>query len=327
MIKVLVLSATASATNYIYTLRERSDLDIYVTDVSENAGGLYEEGIGSFVIPRANDLSAYRQALDRIISEEQIDLLIPTSDYDMSGVMELLKRGWDPPVKMFKPEYDAYRVLSDKLLVNQVLAEEGFRVPRVYRSTAEAVCPVVVKPRREAGAKGTMIVEDDAELERSVELVERAYGNDIILQEYIPGGVGSIHVALLLYGADGKVYGEVASRSSLTMMTWGGGGNAGKLVDLPQLLETSKKIVETIGGWRGPINFEYKQHADDGEYYLMEANCRLNGYSYLTTMNGLNFPSAIVELLTSGSTDPISFDDSLSQTNFVLGYRTRVVSA
>ena len=38
----------------------------------------------------------------------------------------------------------------------------------------------------------------------------------------------------------------------------------------------------------------------------MEVNCRLNGYSYLTTMNGLDFPAAVVDLLTTGRTDHLA---------------------
>ncbi len=141
------------------------------------------------------------------------------------------------------------------------------------------------------------------------------------MQEFIPGETGSIYVALLLYGPEGKVYGEVASHSHLTFMTWGGGGNAGVVVDEPHLLVQARDIIQALGGWAGPVNLEFKRHQDNGRFYLMEVNCRLNGYSYLTTMNGLNFPAAVVDLLTTGRTEYLSLRRNQPAQNFVVGFR------
>ena len=47
----------------------------------------------------------------------------------------------------------------------------------------------------------------------------------------------------------------------------------------------------------------------------------LNGYSYLSTMNGLNFPSAVVDLLRTGRTPYLSFKDARPVRNFVVGFR------
>lgn len=322
---VLVLSAEASAINYIRSLRNRPDVKLFVTDCSRYASGLYEENVTAYVIPRARDLNKYQRAIDQIIENERIDILIPTSDYDMEGTMELIHRGWSPPVARFNPDYHVYRILSHKKEVMETLERMGFRVPKTYHSVDEIKFPAVIKPSREAGGKGVYVAANSQDLEKYRAVVDRHYGQDFVIQEYVPGETGSIHVALMLYGNDGQIYGEIVSRSSLTFMTWGGYGNAGQVIDEPKLLEFAKKIISSLGGWRGPINLEFKKHSENGHFYLMEVNCRLNGYSYLTTMTGLNFPSAVIDLLKKETTSYLSTDRADKEKNFIIGFREKVV--
>jgi hypothetical protein len=322
---VLVLSATASAINYHKALAGRPDLRLFLSDASPYAGGLYAPNVTPVLLPRARDLERYREALDCALKRHRIDVLIPTSDHDMEGTMELRQRGWNPPIAMFRPNYEVFRTLTHKAKLMDALQSRGLLVPRTYRDASEASFPAVVKPAREGGTKGVWIVRHDEELRDRLALVRKTFQGDVVLQEYIPGETGSIYVALLLYGQDGQVYGEAASHSHLTFMTWGGGGNAGAVVHEPELLVQARAIIAALGGWAGPVNLEFKRHQENGRFYLMEVNCRLNGYSYLTTMNGLNFPSATVDLLQTGRTRHLSLSPSGPARNFVVGFREQPV--
>ncbi|MCI0642119.1 MAG: ATP-grasp domain-containing protein [Gemmataceae bacterium] len=318
---VLILSATASAINYQKALAGRRDLRLFFADASRYAGGLYGAGVTPLLLPRARSLDRYQEALDAAIKRHGIDLLIPTSDHDMEGVMELQRRGWTPPVSMFRPDYDIYRTLTHKALLMQALAEKGFETPRVYSRPDEVEFPAVVKPCREGGSKGVWIVHDRAELHDRLNQVRHSFKGDVVLQQYIPGDTGSIYVALLLFGQDGKLYGEAASHSHLTFMTWGGGGNAGAVVEEPELLDQAKRIIAALGGWRGPVNLEFKRHEQNRRFYLLEVNCRLNGYSYVYTMNGMNFPAAVVDLLQKQRTEFLRLRPDEPRRNFVVGFR------
>lgn len=322
---ILILSAAASAMNYIYSLRGRSDLRLFATDPSNLAGGLYEWGVTPLSIPRARDHEVYRAALERILVEHRIDVLIPTSDYDVESVMFFLAEGWRPQVKMFRPDPAIYRVLSDKQALVRRMSELGFPAPRLYPDRDQVVFPAVAKPARESGGKGVAVVRNSAELDAHIKRYAGRFGEELVFQEYIPGEVGSTHLALLLYGADGELYGEVTTHSHLTEMTWGCGGYAGAMAGQAGLLEQAKSMMKAVGGWAGPINLEFRRHSENGQFYVMEANCRLNGYSYHSTMNGLNFPAAIIDLLTTGTTAPLRERDIAIKRNFVLGNRERVV--
>ena len=87
---VLVLSATASAINVIKSLRNDADLRLFVSDVNCYASGLYLAGIKPLLVPPARAFDDYRAALDRIIKDHGIDIVIPTSDRDVEGVVTLL---------------------------------------------------------------------------------------------------------------------------------------------------------------------------------------------------------------------------------------------
>jgi predicted ATP-grasp superfamily ATP-dependent carboligase len=324
---VLVLSATASAINYARALAGRRDVRLFLSDASKFASGLYLQGVHPLLAPRARNLDQYRDFLDRTIADNRIDVLIPTSDHDVEGTMELIHQGWNPPVKMFRPNYETYRLLTHKADLNAAMHRHGLPAPRTYASVEEVEYPAVVKPAREGGSKGVWIVANREELDDRLDVVRKSFPGDVLMQQFIPGETGSIYVALLLYGADSKLYGEAASHSHATFMTWGGGGMAGVVVHEPELLQLAQRIVEAMGGWRGPINVEFKRHAETGQFYLLEVNCRLNGYSYLTTMNDMNFPSAVIDLLTVGTTPFVRMEPGRTPTNFVLGYREQPVEA
>jgi predicted ATP-grasp superfamily ATP-dependent carboligase len=323
---VLILSAAASAINCIKSLTRDAALRVFVTDSSRHACGLYLDGVTPLVIPRARDLDGYRAALDDIIRRHAIDVMLPTSDRDVEGVLSLLQAGWRPGTKLFHPPSPAFRILGYKNRLMEHLAGSEIPIPRSYAYGDDHGFPVVVKPVSEGGTKGVTIAGDRLQLESAVTQLRQTYGNDFVIQEYIPGGTGSIHMVTMLYDHSGELVSAVVMRSSLTFMTWGGGGNAGAIVDEPEPVRLAQSAVKLAGGWHGPVCLEFKQHAGNRRFYLMEANCRLNGYSYLTTMNGIDFPRAIVDLLVYERTERLPRSPQSGEKNFILGFREKVIA-
>jgi predicted ATP-grasp superfamily ATP-dependent carboligase len=323
---VLVLSATAAAINVLLSLKDIPDLRLFVTDADPYAAGLYYNFVTPIVIPRARDSEKYRKALEHILTEYNIEMLLPSSDHDMEGIMELISHGWEPNVKMFRPDYKIYRTLSDKLALNSALSKNGFLVPKCFSSNESLQFPVVVKPTREGGGKGVYLVDNAQECALKLAEIRARFGDSYIIQEYIPGGAGSIYMVVLIYGQDGKMYGESVTQSHRTFYTWGASGIAGTIVHEPEAAALAQSMIASLGGWVGPINLEFKRHAENRRFYLMEANCRLNGYSYLNTMNGLNFPKAMYELLVEGCTSPLSYKQLSQPINFVYGLREKPIA-
>src|SRR5262249_42268015 len=139
---------------YQKALAGRADIRLFLSDASPYASGLYGAGVTPVLLPRARDLDRYRAALDLVLAQHRIDILIPTSDHDMEGTMELRQRGWDPPVAMFRPDYAVFRTLTHKARLMEALTARGFEVPTTYADSAQVRFPAVVKPAREGGSKG-----------------------------------------------------------------------------------------------------------------------------------------------------------------------------
>jgi predicted ATP-grasp superfamily ATP-dependent carboligase len=321
----MILSGTASAINYINSLAGDPDIRLHVTDSDPYCPGLYALGVTPHVIPRARDTEPYRAALDRLIRSEGIHILIPTSDYDVEGVIHYLNDGWLPEVLMFRPPFHAFQVLSHK---GRLMAHLGKRLAAIVPSTRTSSVehpnlpfPVVIKPTGESGGKDVIIVHSSSDLDTGLTRIRVRHGNQFVVQQFIPGRT---YVCTLVYDQEGRLAIGVGMRSHLTFFTWGGGGCAGEMVDEPELIRLSEEVVEACGGWCGSINFEWRRHADTGAFYLMEANCRLNGYSYLTTMNGVALPRIVLALLTGDKIPPVA-PPADRRRNFVLGFRETLI--
>jgi predicted ATP-grasp superfamily ATP-dependent carboligase len=317
----MVLSGTASAINYIKSYSDDPEIRLHVTDSNRYCPGLYAQNVIPHLLPPARDAARYRATLDRLLSENDIDVLIPTSDYDVEGVAEYLHSGWTPKPALFRPPYEAFRLLSHKArLMAHLEAGLPAIVPRTWQGDTDSgllAFPIVVKPISESGGKGVTIVQHRDDLAASVARIRKLYGDGFLLQEFIPGRT---YVATLVYDQNGDLAIGVAMRSNLTFFTWGGGGCAGEMVDSPALVRLTDEVVKACGGWRGPINFEWREHSETGAFHLMEANCRLNGYSYLTTMNGVCLPRVVLALLTGTPLPRVSAPKQRDR-NFVLGFR------
>ena len=325
MKNVLVLSGTASAINYISTLGSDPDLRLHVTDSNPYCPGLYMAGVTPHWLPRARDTEHYRAALDNLLEKHAIDVLIPTSDYDVEGVVHYLRDGWTPRATLFRPPCDSFDVLSDK---GRLAAHLSEREPAIVPATCTddgaigLEMPVVVKPIGESGGKGVSIVHRRTDLAAAVRRMRELFEDRFIIQQFIPGRT---YVATMVYDQRGKLTIGVGMRSQRTFFTWGGGGYAGEMVDEPELLRLTEEVVNTCGGWCGPINLEWRRHVETGGWYLMEANCRLNGYSYLTTMNGVPLPRIILALLVGEPVPQVSKPSERTR-NFTLGFREALVA-
>jgi predicted ATP-grasp superfamily ATP-dependent carboligase len=321
MKNVMVLSGTASAINYIESLSGDPDIRLHITDSNHYCPGLYAPNVVSHLLPRARDAARYRATLDHLLAENDIDVLIPTSDYDVEGVVEYLHDGWAPTVSLFRPPHESFHLLSHKArLMAHMAPRMPANVPRTWAADTEhrlLTFPVVVKPMNESGGKGVTIVQNRDDLEPCVARMRKAYGESFVIQEFVPGRT---YVATLVYDQEGNLAVGVAMRSHLTFFTWGGGGCAGEMMDSPEVVRLTDEVIRACGGWRGPINFEWREHSATGAFHLMEANCRLNGYSYLTTMNGVCLPRVVLNLLTGEPLPPITPPVERTR-NFILGFR------
>lgn len=159
--------------------------------------------IGTCVNILASDIPG----LVRFAEEKQIDLTIvgPELPLAMGIVDEFQKKG----LKVFGPNKNASRIEADKSFGREFMHKFGIPAPKyeVYETASEALkyiktmnkFPVVVKASGLASGKGTFVVNNKKEYEKTIDevLVQHRLGeagNRIVVEEFLTGQEVSIFV-------------------------------------------------------------------------------------------------------------------------------------
>ncbi len=113
----------------------------------------------------------------------------------------------------FQGSYESVKILQDKGLFRQFLAENGFNTPHAKRYTKdddplqdveEYTWPVMVKPTDSAGSKGVTKVEKPEELLQAIETaLEGSHNGSYIIEDFI--SFGSCHSSADPFTVDGQL--------------------------------------------------------------------------------------------------------------------------
>jgi len=306
MTNVLIVPGGAGSIGVTEALKD--EYNLVAGDLDPFAPALLREEVTGYELPPVDEEDEYIQKLSDIITEEEIDVLIPSYDLDVTTVS---KRRDNLPgrVNYLLPAHEKIRLSDDTLQSVRLAIDAEVPCPETYGSLDEAFSgmsadfPLFVKPRESRGGRGAMKVENEEELEWHFERISREWGSPVI-QEYIPSSTGSMYMVGLLYDPDGNINSTFTSRSIRTNYSWGGGGVSAEPVENERIIEYAKSIVDEMGGWRGPINMEFLSDSRDNTYKFIEINPRLWGYNYIATINGMNLPSKIVRMCMGEYVEP-----------------------
>ncbi len=298
MTNVLVLNVGAPpGRNVARTLIERKNIKVFVADTDPLVPILYNtsEINGSYVLPRA-DAAEYIKALSAIVIKEKIKVIIPCIEDEILGLSKYKDYFSKMSVAVLCVEYKKVIKIADKKIITDIAGKMNIPVPRTYilkdfvDEKIKMSFPLVVKPRIGHGAKETFMLKDRKGFKLMLyQLSEDA--NNYIIQQYIPGDVGSMFLCGLLYGRDGGIKAEFMSRSIKTLYSFGGPAVSGETIKgFSRLKVYSRKIIDAVGNWYGPVGIEYKISSEDGTPYFLDANPRFWGYGLLAVKSGIDFP-------------------------------------
>lgn len=265
--------------------------------------GLYREEISkSFWVPKGSE-STYIPALIKIIEEEDVDIVIPGSDEEVTALSKNKEAFRSHNVKIPVSEYGAVKIADNKYLTAKKARESGVPSPDSYllrdiSDVDDLDCgfPLVLKPTYGRGSKGVKYIYNKKELKSAFKRLDRDHDSAIMAQEMIPGGEGSIHLFATIFDKDQNMRTTFMSRSLRTKYPNGGPGLVGEPIHDEELKNNAQKLLKSINGWYGPVNVEFKRDNRDDTLKLLEINPRYWGYSYLSTAAGINFPYIIVKL-------------------------------
>lgn len=234
-------------------------------------------------------------------------VLIPTGDVDikfMSDNQEVLR------------EHFRF-VLSDASTLNALLNKDEFydlalkmnlTVPKTYCATdieqvqeisRQIAFPCVIKPRYSPAWQNPRIAKalrylKVLECSSPEELLSRyaslnAAAQDVVIQEMIPGGEENLHDVYVYLGPGGSSFGTFCLQKLRTAPIAGRGG--GTLVHSTYnhaIAEIGLSFMRAIG-FRGPAAVCFKQHAETGQFMVIEVNARLSLHHSLAAHCGIDY--------------------------------------
>jgi carbamoyl-phosphate synthase large subunit len=266
---------------------------IVATDSSELAAGFFLAS-SHYVMPEVSHRELYAEKLLALVSRESVQVLMPSSGYDVYAYSELKKELEEKKAFPVVSSRDSLEVCRDKLLTYTSLAHD-FKDSLPFTTTDPdkiACFPAMAKPRFGKGSRDVIRIDDEKDMQYVVSKYE-----EMIFQEFLPGEEFTVDVMSDLKGK------PIIAVPRLRLQTKAGISTRGKIIRDAKLESLCKRIVQTIG-IIGPSCVQVKA-SSDGEFKLVEVNPRMGGGTIFTTLAGANFPKMILDMVSGNEiTEP-----------------------
>ncbi len=200
------------------------------------------------------------------------------------------------------PGWDTTKWAADKRNTYRLAGDLGIPTPRTWYPRSvhdlheiDAPLPLVLKPAIKehfiyaTKAKAWRVDTRDQLNERFLEAVAITGGDEMMVQELVPGG-GRHQFAYCGFFKNGhSVASMVARRWRQHPPEFGRASTFVATVDLPLVAALSEEFLRAID-YYGLVEVEFKRDPRDGIYKLLDVNARTWGYHTLGPVAGLDFP-------------------------------------
>jgi carbamoyl-phosphate synthase large subunit len=271
------------------SLRPDASVELLAADMDAWAAGLYLVPEQSRTLIPAGAAPDFTEVLLSRCLAMGANVVWPTVDAELRPLAAARTRFADHGIDLLLAPAEALEVILDKLALARHCAGV-VRVPRTElfdagTDPAAWSYPVIVKPRSGSGSRGIVLVRSAAELAG----LDRGQGQDLLIQEYLPGEEYSIDV---LADAGGHV---IASVPRLRARVDSGVSVGGRTVHDVEL-EAFGRDVATATGLTFVANVQAKRDAA-GHPALLEVNPRVPGTLALTIASGVDMPRIALDSL------------------------------
>ncbi len=279
-----------------------ANLNLVAADINPLAGGMFEPGTPSVVLPSASDPEAYRAAVREICTDRKLDIIIPGSEAEIAALAPVAREWTKAGLRVPVAEPDVVAFGIDKGLLLERVKHVGLPHPQTLQPSCvddladwSGGFPCVVKPRTSRGARGVGYPGNADALTSMWRETAAAHG-PCVVQQLIPGGAETVYTIGSLWNR-GDLIVSTLHRKLQTSPPTGGVAIAGETVDDPELMAAGLAVLEASGPWHGLAAVEVKRPTPDAPAYLLEINPRMWGFGYLMTLAGLNIPALLVRML------------------------------
>ena len=288
----------------IRSLRRRfADVTILglVYDVLES--GIYAEQCADYVYqlpyPKAGS-DALLARLEYLLSKHPIDILVPTLDAEIHGMLliqdHLVSRG----VQMMLPSAESYEA-SRKNRIPRLAEECNCPTPRtimaiepagLVKAAANIGYPLMIK----GAYYGAHKVFTEGALVDHFHHFIRTWGGPVVLQQCIHGSEFNV---VAVGDGEGDVCGYCTVRK--TIVSEKGKGFGGVTIRDGRLDSIARNVIRHLK-WRGPLELEFIKNDATGQFYLIELNPRFPAWVDFPSSIGHNLPALLVDMLVANKT-------------------------
>jgi carbamoyl-phosphate synthase large subunit len=238
------------------------------------------------VVPFAIEDDYWKEVL-KVIRKEKINLIVPTGDADIVHFSRNKKMLEKLGVISFMSDYDSIRDCQDKLRFYQ--KSYGDQFPKTSDNWRDISFPILCKPRRGSGSRGVYVWEDESQV-RDLTVIDNLHvSKEYIYQEYLPGTEYTIDVFCDLESN------PLSILPRERLQTKAGISTKGKIVRNKQIESACATLCSNFK-LKGPVCLQMKEDAS-GIPKFIEANPRLGGGTYFTTLAGVNFMKIMLDIV------------------------------
>ena len=234
----------------------------------------------SYVVPAADDSEFWPKIME-IIQNENIELIIPTSENDLQMFADSKEALEAMGVTLFMSNAHTIELCLNKWKFYNK-CKDKFPLPKTYKGK------FFKRPIHGKGSRGCEKLN---------------VTNDDIISEYLSGKEWTIDV---LCDLDSNVLSVVPR---IRLETKAGISTKGQLIHNEFIENTCKSLCNFLS-LKGPVCIQMKED-EDGIPHILEVNPRSGGGSYLATMAGVNFAEIIVKLVKG---EEVKIEDFKEQT-------------
>ena len=240
----------------------------------------------------------YLETVKSIISEKNIDAVIPMSDFSslfLSRNKEILSQ----IARYVLPGIDVFERGYDKNLLMAQCAKNEYPHPQTINDVTSIDVldikrlkyPLLIKPNHTCGGRGMTLVRNLEELRSKFGRVCQQYGA-CHLQEYIPQGGAQVEVQLYINEKQ-----ELVASSVIYKYRWypvnGGSSCCATSVKNDKVVDMCYRLLKDIG-WVGFADFDTIEDPRTGELLVMELNPRLPACVKAAVVSGTDWPNIIL---------------------------------
>lgn len=246
-----------------------------------------------------NDADKSLEALKEVLLKDKYDVVIPMTDYSAT-LLSKNKEELQQYSAIAVNDWNVFQMAADKQNTMVACMENDIPCPYTLRDveTVEDIIrsdikyPFVIKPRIGYGSIGFHRINNEEQLREGFNNAAATHGR-MLVQEYIPQTDIQYKAEIFI-----DKHGSVKSACVFNKTRWypvdGGSTCCSATVDRPDIIESSTRLLQTIG-WKGYGDVDLIQDPRDGIAKVMEINPRITASVKICFAAGIDFARQIVE--------------------------------